>query len=159
MKKVLALLLAMVLVLSLAACGGGSSSNGESSSVESQVETTEAITEAPPSDAELCAEYAVEKLKDILKNPSSLVVNKLHAVQDGSDYVFEIDYTAENGFGGSNRDTFYVSVSKSGDGFATHSLGSTNYADSTSQRYTGQLYQQNLSSGYLDFDTTTYRIK
>ena len=44
MKKVLALLLALVLVLSLAACGGGSSSNVESSSVESQEETEKEIT-------------------------------------------------------------------------------------------------------------------
>ena len=59
MKKVLALMLALVLVLSLAACGGGSSSNGNSSEgkkddASSEVETTvskldasNAITEIP----------------------------------------------------------------------------------------------------------------
>ncbi|WP_316610966.1 hypothetical protein [uncultured Ruminococcus sp.] len=103
--------------------------------------------------------YAVEKLKDILKNPSSLIVNNLHGVDYEDGYIFEIDYTAENGFGGSDRDNFYVIVIKTDNGFATRSIGSSSYADETSQSYTRQIYNENATSGYIDFDTTTFRFK
>lgn len=154
LTSIFAVVLTLSMVLSLTACGG----NGEKKEDATEA-VTEVVTEAPVTDVELCAEYAVEKLKDILKNPSSLIVNELHAVQDEDGYIFEIDYTAENGFGGSNRDNFYIIVSKKDNGFATRSLGSSNYADDTSQMYTEQLYNQTAVSGYYDFDTTTFRLK
>ena len=153
MKSVFALIIALVFVLSLAACGSGDKKD------ETAAEATEAVTEAPASDAELCAEFAVEKLKEVLTNPSSLVVNQLHGVQDEDSYVFEIDYTAENELGGSSRDYFYVSVSTTDNGFVTHSIGSANFADETSQGFTKQIYYEKAASGYFDFDTTTYRYK
>lgn len=154
MKKVLAIILTMVLVLSLAACGGGEKKDD----TKSNEETKTVVTEAPVSDMELCAEYAVGKLKDILKNPSSLVVNELLGVKDDGDYIFGIDYSAENGFGGSNRDHFFISVSKNANSFSVNSLGSSDYASAENQRLTKQLFAQKPSSDYIEFNTTTYRF-
>lgn len=151
MKKVLALMLAIVVVLSLAACGGG----------EKKEDTaTEAPTETPISDAELCAEYAVGKIKDALKNPSSMIVNHLTAIDYEDGYIFAVDYTGENGFGGSSRDTTYIQVSKSSNGFAVKSIGSKNYLDDVSQKYTMEEYLKVANTkGYYEFDTQTYRFK
>ena len=75
MKKTLSFILAFVLCLSFCAC---SEKSGD----------TEVYT---PLEIELCAEHAVENLKNILKNPSSLAINKLHGVEAEEGYIFSID--------------------------------------------------------------------
>ncbi|WP_154666610.1 hypothetical protein [Intestinimonas massiliensis (ex Afouda et al. 2020)] len=67
MKKLLALMLSAALSLSLVACGGESVDK----------ESTAVSTESSYEDIASCAEYAVEQLKSVLKNPSSLIVNNL----------------------------------------------------------------------------------
>ena len=74
MKKLIALLLAAALCLSLAACGKASESSAEP-------------TESAYADVEACAGYAIEKLKTVLKNPASLQVNSLSAVATDDSYI------------------------------------------------------------------------
>lgn len=54
-------------------------------------------------DEKVLEKKAIIKLKSVLKNPNSLIVNKIYRYNDGS---IRIDYSAMNGFGGYNRDTF-----------------------------------------------------
>ena len=161
MKKVLALMLALVLVLSLAACGSGEKKKEPvTQEVVTEAPATEApVTEAPLTDEELCAEYAVEKLKYIVSSPNDLIVNKLQAVKDDNNYIFKIDYTEKTLSGGSNYGIFYISVSKKSNGFAIKTYGSKEYYTNQNQEFTKQVYDQKTSSGYDDFDTTTYRLK
>ena len=103
MKKAIALLLALVMCLSLCACGGSNNTP----------ETTEAPTEAPtepPVPREVLGlEACIEFLKDQLKNPSSLEVHKVRYIMTNTvNIYYEIDYTAENSFGGADRDTIYM---------------------------------------------------
>jgi hypothetical protein len=63
------------------------------------------------SQADLSAIEVVNSLKSVLKNPDSL---QLHSIKVGeiskSINKVEIDFSAQNGFGGMNRDTFYIEV-------------------------------------------------
>ena len=152
MKKLLGLLILLVLVLSLAACG---------ESAQPTETPTMAPTEAPLSDFERCAKYAVEKVKDTLKNPSSMIVNHLYGVIDEDAYIFSIDYTAENGFGGSGRDTTYMKVKASANSFSiiTFGYGGRDFSSSENQMYTKQFYDEIAATGYYEFDTNTFRFK
>lgn len=95
MKRLLALLLASALALSLAACGGGDSGAEDTEAPEeSEAEETAEPSVNPFEDIESCAEYAISKLEDVLKNPSSLIVNNLYAVEADDGYIFDIDYSA-----------------------------------------------------------------
>ncbi len=155
MKKIICILVALMLV-SLCACG--------STPASEQATTEEPTTEAPMTDIEICAEYAVSKLKDCLKNPSSLSVNHLYGIEaekyesGKAGYYYAIDYSAENGFGGSNRDTFYIHVEKIEDGFAVKTYGASSVSDSTNQMYTKTFYTSAAFRGYYEFDPVTYRI-
>ena len=101
MKKLSALLLAAVLCLSLAACGKASEASSEPSAEP---------TEGAYTDVEACAGYAIEKLRTVLKNPASLQVNSLSAVATDDSYIYAVDYSAENSFGGMNRSNLYLDV-------------------------------------------------
>ena len=62
-----------------------------------------------------CYNSAVTYIKNRLKNPNSLIVNNYtyYEVTGGTYsgcYCFTFDYSAQNGFGGYNRSTFYVYV-------------------------------------------------
>lgn len=46
--------------------------------------------------------------KDCLKSPDSLQVHSISYVVIDGEYLFCIDYTAENGYGGPTRDELYV---------------------------------------------------
>lgn len=149
MKKILALMLAAAMALSLAACGGG---NGDK-------ESAEASTASPYADLESCAEYAIDELKSVLKNPSSLTVNNLYAVVADDGYIFDIDYSAENGLGGANRDDFFISVYSVENGFAVLTYGSGSFQDTENQMYSSQFYDKyNKVAGAYIFDPETLTV-
>ena len=62
-----------------------------------------------------CYDRAVSYIKNRLKNPNSLIVNSYSYYEETSGtysgcYCFIFDYSAQNGFGGYNRSTYYVYV-------------------------------------------------
>ena len=111
MKRFLSIFTALLLCLTLCACG------------ESQPEVPELSEEVS------AAVYATWQMKDhleqSLKNPDSLQINALQGGQgsDG-DYIFALDYSAQNGFGGMNRERLYLAVTVVDGGCAAVSYGS-----------------------------------
>ena len=57
-----------------------------------------------------CYDKAVAYLKSRLKNPSSLQVHSYRYSEGDDAYTFYIDYSAQNGFGGYNRETYMCTV-------------------------------------------------
>lgn len=156
MKKALALLLALVMVLSLAACSAKEATKEATKQTEQAEQTP---TERTPSEIELCAEYAIEKLKSALKSPDSLVIHSLYAVGTDEGYMFSVDYTADNSFGGPVRDSFFLDVSKIDNGFAVKTYGSGSFIDDDNQKYTAQfMAKQQKHNGYYLFDTQTLQV-
>ena len=111
MKKAISLILALVLCLSLCACGSDSTASKNNENTQPP-ETTQP-TEAPVPKEVTAAAFAIEFLKDNLKSPSSLEVWDIRYVEY-LGYIFEIDYSAQNGLGGTDRDTIYIHVNSSG---------------------------------------------
>lgn len=108
MKKVITFLLIAALALSLTSC----------SLVGVQ-------TEPPLTDVEVAAQVVLSGLRSRLRNPDSLQVHGVNYVDTytgGSyytsefpglietdfKYIFKIDYSGQNGFGGMNRKTIYA---------------------------------------------------
>ena len=149
MKKLLALMLSVALSLSLVACDGGGGVD----------DPTAVSTESSYEDIASCAEYAVEQLKSVLKNPSSLVVNNLYAVEADDYYIFDIDYSAENGFGGTNRDDLFIAVNRIENGFAVTTYGTGSFSEAENQIYSSQDFEKfNKVSGYYILDPETYQV-
>lgn len=68
----------------------------------------------PMEDYEKIAVNLIDSIRDILKNPESLQIHSMECCKfyDGeSDYHFKIDLSAQNGFGGMNRKTYYIETS------------------------------------------------
>ena len=108
MKKIISLLLALVMCLSLCACGGG---NDTSNAPDTTEAPTTAPTAPPISREALGLEACIDFLKDHLKNPNSLEVLEVRYVLTRTvDIHYEIEYTAENSFGGADRDTIYMTA-------------------------------------------------
>lgn len=99
MKKTLALLLALAMCLSLCACG---SSSGEKTPAET--------TEPPVSLEAIGASVAIEKIKEYLKDPNSLELVSVDRVPYLAFYIYRIEYTATNSFGGRVRGEAFVGV-------------------------------------------------
>lgn len=111
MKKALSLFLALVMCLSLAACGQGSS------------EQTEEQTEQALTLEELKAIIAINKvvypyLNETLRNPESLSILGITVVDMPNEpdgyHMVKVEYNAENGMGGKNRDEMYVETNAGG---------------------------------------------
>ena len=125
--------------------------------IESEQEETTAIS---LSDFELCAEYAVAKLRTNLKNPGSLMVHSLYGVEaEDNTYYFCIDYSAENGFGGMNRDKFYLHASKGEEEntFSNYAVNGDVFGE-RNQASTATEYIKASANGCFKFDVRTYRI-
>ena len=105
MKKTISLLLALVMCLSLCACGG-------SNDVPETTEAPTTIPTEPPVTREIIGlEVCIDFLKDFLKNPNSLEVLEVRYVLTSTIKIhYEIEYTAENSFGGADRDTIYMTA-------------------------------------------------
>lgn len=160
MKRFLALMLAAALALSLVACGGGGGGTGNADvSSTSGGSGTEESTGSSFVDMESCAGYAVEQLKSVLKNPSSLVVNNLYAVEADDGYIFKIDYSGENSLGGMNRDDFFIAVYSIENGFAVNTYGAGTFSESENQRYSSQFFDKfNKVSGSYILDPETLTV-
>ena len=105
MKKAISLLLALAMCLGLCACGGGNHTP------ETTQAPTTVPTDPPVSREVLGLEACADFLRDQLKNPSSLEVHKVRYVLTSTvNIYYEIDYTAENSFGGADRDTIYMTA-------------------------------------------------
>ncbi len=150
LKRAVMLLLTLALCLSLCACGGGPGPADEPSPEP---------TENAYADVEACAGYAIEKLKTVLKDPGSLLVNSMSAVETDDSYIYLIDYSAANSFGGMNRDSLYLDVYSIEDGFAVRTYGTGAFYDDDNQQYTAQFYMKyNKISGAYVFDPETVRV-
>lgn len=57
-----------------------------------------------------CWNIAENYLKGILKNPNSLQIHSHTTFIGANSYTFTIDYSAQNGFGGYNRETYFIEV-------------------------------------------------
>lgn len=140
MKRFLLIFTAFLLCLALCACG------------ESQPETTELSEETS------AAVYATWQMKDhleqSLKNLDSLQINALQGGQgsDG-DYIFALDYSAQNGFGGMNREQIYLGVTAEDGWYAAKFYGSPSLGGDDNQRYT-QLFFLELPQT-VDYDVET----
>lgn len=82
----------------------------------SQAEETSTQSGQQDSLNDLATKAAKIVLQNQLKNPSSLIVNNTKVTPSGIDdsgdlkYIVTIDYSAQNGFGGYNRDTYTVNL-------------------------------------------------
>ncbi len=130
MKKLLAIFCVIVMLTALFSACSFVSSNESTESTYSQT------TEETFSDYEIAAEILIGAIKDTLKNPNSLIVNDIlcYEINDSirefgessdfdafledswsySQYVFAVDFSAENGFGGMARETHYYYYSSVG---------------------------------------------
>jgi len=98
-------------------------------------------------DDEILALYATSTINDYLldslKNPDSLVINSLTGgLYEEGTYIFEVDYSAQNGFGGSERERLYIAVSKATDGFSTMTYGDPYFYGGSNQLYTKQFFSE-----------------
>lgn len=103
---------------------------------------------------EICY-YAIQYFKTILRDPNSLQINDIKIARtifgdpkdsEGhySEYIVILDYSAQNGFGGTNRETYYITM--------TGNKVSENNSSS----------QESQSCSYVDswiIDTDTNKIK
>ena len=162
MKKLLALMLAAALALSLVACGGDSGAGDTNTPSGGNGDTTGTdtpSTTSPYADMESCAEYAIDELKSVLKNPSSLIVNNLYAVEADDGYIFNIDYSAENSLGGMNRDNFFIAVYSIENGFGVNTYGTGTFSEAENQHYSSQFFDKfNKVSGSYIFDPETLTV-
>lgn len=116
MKKMIALLLLFAITLSLAACGSAApeSTNGKGNTTEPDV-----VTEPSLSMEEYGATVAIDFLKSIVPNPQRFDVLSLRYAphyQKEDQYIYEVEYTAENRQGGSDRQTVYIQIDVQEDG-------------------------------------------
>lgn len=107
MKKVITFLLIAALALSLTSCSPVGYNPPDQ-------------TEPPLTDVEVAAQVVLSDLRSRLKNPGSLQVHGVNYVDTYTGdseypkvitdfkYIFKIDYSGQNGFGGMNRKTIYV---------------------------------------------------
>lgn len=113
MKKILVLILATLMLLSFAGCGWGS----------------------PEVDSRKTAiKYAETTLKSKLKNPDALQIHDTSVMSsfEYGDYFYyniKLDYSAQNGFGGYNRDTYDVNVKVSKTNEKASEVSNTEYVD------------------------------
>lgn len=75
-------------------------------------QTTSSFTYTRSYDEATCYDVAVQAIKATLKNPESLQIHNHYSNESDDNYTFTFDYSAMNGFGGYNRETYYVIVSK-----------------------------------------------
>lgn len=116
MKKTIGILLVCILLFGFTSCAGG---------MIVAPTTTEIPTEPPLTEVELAAKYSLEYLQTFAKNPESLQVHEIEYMYgDGElyDYAFSVDISSQNGFGGMNREMYYLFYHSNGTVEATETL-------------------------------------
>lgn len=158
MKRLIALLLTLIMALSLCACGGNDSQNTLNSSSETDSNSSENNLTLEELKSIIAVKRVMEYLNDTLRDPNSVSILEISAVKDpDSDYhIVRIDYNADNGMGGKNRDDFYIETSNGGLGDNTEYFG--NDAEKNLRRGNNKtLYDKYISEGMeeveIDIDT------
>ena len=113
MKRILSVLLILVLLLTLCACGDNSAGTENKDTQQTESTPTEDTTQS------VVFAYIEDTIKATLKNPNSLIVNSIvETVEPITDdeysyHIVAIDYSAQNGFGGYNREQemYYIKCS------------------------------------------------
>lgn len=79
-------------------------SSGNETSQDIEVNVKDVLSKQDSASIEI-----IRMLKEVLKNPESLQVHKVTVSNpDGMMWTIKIDYSAENGFGGMNRENLYI---------------------------------------------------
>lgn len=158
MKKIIAILLALVLCLSLPACGGEESA-ASAEPVATKAAATEPATEYVPLEVELCAEYAIETLKNNLKKPDSLQIYDLFGVETEDSCIIAIQYSAQNSFGDAVNDNLFLDILITENGYGVRTYGSGSFEEEENQKYTAQFCAKNKKRhGYYIFDAQSLRV-
>lgn len=116
MKRMLSALLILAVLCTLCACGDNSAHTTDDST-----QLTDSTT-LDDNHKSLVFAYIEDTIKATLKNPNSLIINsiseKVAPVTDDeySYYIVDVDYSAQNGFGGYNREqkVYYAKCTNSG---------------------------------------------
>lgn len=122
MKKIISIVLVLVLCFGLVSCASNN-------------DNTPTTTEPRLSDVELAAQTVLAALRNTMKNPDSFQVHSVNYGTFLSRYIFQIDYSAQNGFGGMNRKIKYVEYT-SENNFSQYSddeIGANAYKNSNSK--------------------------
>jgi len=102
-------------------------------------------------DDEILALYAMDKmingyLLGSLKNPDSLIINGLTGgLYKGETYIFKLDYTAQNSFGGSVRQNLYIAVERHEKSFSTITWSSSTFYGDYNQEFAEMFFREIMS--------------
>lgn len=111
MKKLIGIITIMSLIIALSGCASLNITSNE---------TTKSAAQIEQENFQQAKNVVISKLKDNLKNPESLQVHDIQykntppaedsegLIDMDCKYVMKIDYSAQNGFGGMNRETIYA---------------------------------------------------
>lgn len=141
MKQLLSILLAFTLLFSLCACNDSSSdteqtNNGQTESTILEVNVQTAVFM-----------YIENSIKATLKNPNSFSINSISERAEPiigdkyTYYIVSVDYSAQNGFGGYNREQELYYVKATNDGKTVSSISEYEYYNATDE----YLYKEHLS--------------
>lgn len=155
MKKIISLLLALVMCLSLCACGGGNNSTTEE---PTQTPTEEELRLATENDAEedivlTNAAYAVAYLGSFLKNPHSMEVYSIKTKTVAGSYFYVINYSAENNVGGRIEDTCCIRYSQNKVGVLSTNGAGLSFEDASEEAK--ELYDKFVGAEETKLDVDT----
>lgn len=115
MKKLTALLLALVMMLSLCACGQGNNTAADPADESSETEVGQELT-LEELKSIMALQRVLSYLDDTLRDPDSVSILGITAVSlpinPKGYYVVKIEYNAANGMGGKDRDEFYIELKR-----------------------------------------------
>ena len=141
MKRMLSALLILALLFTLCACGGNSANTTDDSTQQTDSTPLDDNPKSP------VFAYIEDTIKATLKNPNSLIINsiseKVDPITDDeySYYIVDVDYSAQNGFGGYNREQKVYYAKCSNDGKAVSIISDVEYYNATDEC----LYKDSLS--------------
>jgi len=141
MKRMLSALLILALLFTLCACGDNSANTTDDSTQQTDSTPLDDNPKSP------VFAYIGDTIKATLKNPNSLIINsiseKVDTITDDeySYYIVDVDYSAQNGFGGYNREQKVYYAKCSNDGKAVSIISDVEYYNATDEC----LYKDSLS--------------
>lgn len=141
MKRMLSALLILALLFTLCACGDNSADTTDDSTQQTDSTTSDDNPQSP------VFAYIEDTIKATLKNPNSLIINSISetvepiADDEYSYHIVAIDYSAQNGFGGYNREQEMYYAKCSNIGKAVSIISDVEYYNATDEC----LYKDSLS--------------